>query len=112
MLSNLFYLSVLIDKSAAFNLFQKQEIFKKAKNDRSLVLKLIRIFEDELVNRQKIQEDYDEKVEKIEEHLIDELLEEWKKQELEKVKNFKNNLRKTELSEKENLDIDNLLNNL
>ena len=109
MISNLFYLSMLIDNSSAFNIFQKQEIFEKAKKDRSLVLKLIRIFENELENRKKIQDEYNQKLEIIEEHLIDELLEEWKKQ---KINNFKNNIKKLEKLEKQNSNLENLLNNL
>ena len=117
MFSNLYYLSVLIDKSLSFSLEEKQKIFIYAKNNDFEILRLIKLFEDEQKGIDFIKTDYKWSLEKIWKNLKKDLENakiEKQNKHIEEIRDKFKSIKKLELEEKEqdakNLDL--LINNI
>lgn len=115
MFSNLYYLSKLIDKSLSFSKVEKQRIFNYVKNNSSELKKLIQIFEDEQRGLNFIKEDYKININKIWENFKNDLINGVKNKQLkdmEKRRDEVKNMKIIELEEKNNEDLDSLINNI
>ena len=115
MFSDLYYLSKLIDASLSFTQVEKQNIFNHVKNNPDKIKDTIKVFEDERIWLEYIKNDYQKKLVNIWENYRNDLLEAKNKKkvsDIEKTRKKMKDMKVLEQNEKEEFDIDNLINQI